>query len=233
MAPGPRMRNPRPVSLRSPITFELPCGSICSAPTKNTESRRLFWNTTISLSLKYASAQRPARQSVSTSKCSITGVRKRLVRVCATITRMFGPWCRWASSAAARMTGRFVPTKISSPSAMSRARKAAISSRTAAGAAVTAPASVLIERQEAAQADLLEIVDVGLGPAYVAVEIGLERAAIAGTGEGAPGVHQVADVLAVFEVEAGAREGMRAERGAQDAVGKQRRALGRPPNLLV
>src|SRR6185295_13141258 len=106
--------------------------------------------------------------------------------------RMFGPWCRWASSAAARMTGRFVTSKISSPSTMSRARKAAISSRTAAGATVTAPASVFIERQQAAQADLLEIVDVGLGPAYVSVEIGLERAPVAGTGQRAPGLDDLA-----------------------------------------
>src|SRR5580765_941417 len=146
---------------------------------------------------------------------------------------MFGPWCRWASSAAARMTGRFVPTKISSPSAMSRARKAAISSRTAASAAVTAPASVLIERQQAAQADLLEVVDVGLGPAYVAVEIGLERAAIAGTRHSAPGLDDLVDVRAVLELEARARERMGAERRAHDAVGEERGALGRAADLLV
>src|SRR5512144_277761 len=145
---------------------------------------------------------------------------------------MFGPWCRCASSAAARITGRLVPTKISSPSTMSRARNAAISSRTVAGAALTA-ASVLIEREEPAQSDLLEVVDVGVRPAHVAVEIRLERAAIAAARERAPRVDQLGDVRAILEVEAGARERMGAERRSQHAVGEEGGALGRAADLLV
>src|SRR5262245_11921040 len=111
---------------------------------------------------------------------------------------------------------------------MSRARNAAISSFTeTGGGAAAVTVSILGERQEAAKPHRLQIVDVCLRTADVAIEVGLEGLAFPVARPALTRIHELRDVRAVLQVEARARERMSAERRPHHTLGEERGALRR------
>src|ERR1700677_3827 len=141
----------------------------------------------------------------------------------AIITVMFGPRVRCARSAPARGTGRFAPTSTHSPSRRSWAMTPAIVSFAVAGSDRVGCRDMrirlkLVEAEDAAKADNVEVFGVILRSKDVAAKVVVKRGARAAL-QPVRGSHDVlAQVLLVWPVEPLSREGVRPESRTYDPL---------------